>query len=108
MGPYFTYIARVFSTFEAASTDHIQSNHRIIIIVLFIIADSSIYDGDIDFSEGVRLRGVIADAPPACNLTRGFGFDIIPLLREREDPHIFINFCFFVQLLEDKHEDLTK
>lgn len=108
MGSYFTYIARVFSTFGAAGTDHIQSNHRIIIIVLFIIADSSVYNGDIDFSQGIRLRRVIVNSAPACNSTHGSRFDINPRLREREDTHIFINFCFFVQLLEDKHEDFNK
>lgn len=101
-------VARVFSTIEAAGTDHIQSNHRIIIIVLFIIADSSVYDGDIDFSQSVRLRGVIVNSSPACDSTHGSRFHIIPPLGEPEDTHFFINFCFFLQLLEDNHEDLTK
>ena len=78
------------------------------IIVWFIIADFSVYDGDIDFSQNIGRRGIILKLSPSCNSTCSSWFHIFALFWELKDSHVFIKCCFFVQLLEGKQKELAE
>ena len=78
------------------------------IIVWLIIADFSVYDGDIDFSQNIGLRGIVVKLSPPCNSTCSSWFHITAHFGEPKDSHVFIKCCCFVQLLEGKQKELME
>lgn len=67
--------------------------------MLWVVADSSVNHGDIDFSQDVGdLARISFGASPSSHMTLGVGFHILASFREVKDSHRFGDSCFTIQL----------